>query len=159
MNAADSSKRVFQFYHASSLFLVALTPLALINPYQSVYVSLPMDMLLGEQWSNWITLHAWNPICLSTVTPLTHYSTGSSSKSINFSYYTGVIFPVHSHIALNYVIGDYVPKASRSIARAGLLGTTIVAAAGILKLNLTGPGLTDVIKSLWRSPKKVEGTL
>ena len=48
MNAADSSKRVFQFYHASSLFLVALTPLAQINPYQSVYVSLPMDMLLGE---------------------------------------------------------------------------------------------------------------
>lgn len=68
----------------------------------------------------------------------------------------GVIFPVHSHIALNYVIGDYVPKASRSIARAGLLGATIIAAAGIMKLNFTGPGLTDVIKSLWRSPKKIE---
>lgn len=40
--------------------------------------------------------------------------------------------------------------------RAGLLGATIVAAAGILKLNLAGPGLTDVIKSLWRSPKVIE---
>ena len=69
---------------------------------------------------------------------------------------SGILFPIHSHIALNYVISDYVPKASRSLVRAGLLGATIVAAAGILKLNLAGPGLTDVIKSLWRSPKVIE---
>jgi len=71
----------------------------------------------------------------------------------------GVLFPLHSHIALNYVISDYIPKASRSLVRAGLLGATIIAAAGILKLNVTGPGLTECIKSLWRVPvvaKKVE---
>lgn len=34
-----------------------------------------------------------------------------------------------------------------------------MAAAGILKLNVSGPGLTDVIKSLWRSPKKIKETL
>lgn len=60
---------------------------------------------------------------------------------------------------MNYVISDYVPKASRSLVRAGLLGATIVAAAGILKLNISGPGLTDVIKSLWRSPKKIDEKL
>eukprot|EP00600_Ochromonadales_sp_CCMP1393_P005373 CAMPEP_0174954486 /NCGR_PEP_ID=MMETSP0004_2-20121128/450_1 /TAXON_ID=420556 /ORGANISM="Ochromonas sp., Strain CCMP1393" /LENGTH=76 /DNA_ID=CAMNT_0016202303 /DNA_START=283 /DNA_END=513 /DNA_ORIENTATION=+ len=65
----------------------------------------------------------------------------------------GFIFPFHSHIALNYVISDYVPKASRPIARAALLAATVVGAAGILKLNATGPGLTESIKSLWRKPK------
>ena len=65
-----------------------------------------------------------------------------------------VLFPVHSQIALNYVITDYVPKAARAMARNVLLGSTVIAAAGILKLNLTGPGLTETIKALWRSPKK-----
>ena len=44
---ADSSKSVYKFYHFSSLVLVGLTPLALINPYESNFVSLPLDMLLG----------------------------------------------------------------------------------------------------------------
>ena len=63
---------------------------------------------------------------------------------------TGVIFPLHSHVALNYVISDYVPKATRSAARTVLLGATIVAAAGLLKLNIEGPGLTETFKSVWR---------
>jgi succinate dehydrogenase (ubiquinone) membrane anchor subunit len=62
----------------------------------------------------------------------------------------GVIFPYHAHVALNYVISDYVPKASRSIARAGLLGVTVVTALGLLKLNLTDVGLTETLKSLWK---------
>ena len=62
----------------------------------------------------------------------------------------GFIFPLHSHIALNYVISDYVPKASRGAARAVLLSATIIAAAGLLKLNIEGPGLTETFKSVWR---------
>ena len=135
---ADSSKSVYKFYHFSSLVLVGLTPLALINPYESNYISLPFDMLLGTNLikSSLCTDHFWFLIVPFLL--------------------LGILFPIHSHIALNYVISDYVPKASRSLVRAGLLGATIVAAAGILKLNLAGPGLTDVIKSLWRSPKVIE---
>ncbi len=55
---------------------------------------------------------------------------------------------------MNYVVSDYIPKASRGPARALVLVTTIIAAAGILKLNLEGPGLTETIKSLWRKPTK-----
>jgi succinate dehydrogenase (ubiquinone) membrane anchor subunit len=65
----------------------------------------------------------------------------------------GILFPFHSHVALNYVITDYVPKAGRSAARAALLAATVIAAAGLLKLNVEGPGLTETIKSLWRAPK------
>jgi len=68
----------------------------------------------------------------------------------------GVLFPFHSHIALNYVISDYVPKALRTTARVGLFGATVVTVLGILKLNLTGPGLTATLTSLWKKkdPKK-----
>ena len=62
----------------------------------------------------------------------------------------GFMFPLHSHVALNYVISDYVPKASRAGARAVLLSATIIATAGLLKLNIEGPGITETFKSVWR---------
>lgn len=65
----------------------------------------------------------------------------------------GVLFPVHSHIALNYVISDYVPKAIRTTARVTLFGATVVTLMGILKLNLAGPGLTQTLTALWRGKK------
>ena len=66
----------------------------------------------------------------------------------------GVFFPLHAHVGMNYVISDYVPKAFRSLARAGLLGVTIITAAGLLKLNLTGAGITETFKSLWKKDEK-----
>ena len=65
----------------------------------------------------------------------------------------GVLFPLHSHIALNYVISDYVPKAVRSAARVGLFGATLVTLVGILKLNIEGPGLTQTLTALWKGKK------
>jgi len=65
----------------------------------------------------------------------------------------GLIFPFHSHVALNYIISDYVPKGSRSMARMALLAVTVVTTVGLLKLNIQGPGLTESIKSLWRKPE------
>ena len=39
--------------------------------------------------------------------------------------FLGVAFPLHAHIGFNYIISDYVPKASRSLARYALLGVTV----------------------------------
>eukprot|EP00892_Ulva_mutabilis_P006292 jgi/Ulvmu1/4034/UM019_0011.1 len=66
----------------------------------------------------------------------------------------GVILPFHSHVAMNAVISDYIPYAYRMPARYGLLGASGVAALGLLKLNLLGPGLTDTVRSLWRHEKQ-----
>ena len=74
------------------------------------------------------------------------------SKPVDFM--LGVLFPLHAHVGLNYVITDYVPKAARSAARVGLLGVTIVTLGGLFKLNLEGVGLTETLKSLWRKEKK-----
>lgn len=64
----------------------------------------------------------------------------------------GVLVPVHAHVGLNFVVADYVPKSSRPLARGLVLALTIVTAAGLLKLNIQGPGLTESLKSLWRKP-------
>ena len=62
----------------------------------------------------------------------------------------GIAFPLHGHIGFNYIISDYVPKANRAMARYLLLGATGLTILGLTKLNLTGPGLTETYKSLWR---------
>eukprot|EP01040_Poterioochromonas_malhamensis_P008517 gene8517-9215_t len=66
----------------------------------------------------------------------------------------GLILPFHSHVAMNYVITDYVPKSSRPLARGLLLAATLIGTAGLLKLNLTGPGLTATVLNLWKQEKK-----
>mmetsp|Transcript_882 Transcript_882/g.525 ORF Transcript_882/g.525 Transcript_882/m.525 type:complete len:149 (+) Transcript_882:42-488(+) len=66
----------------------------------------------------------------------------------------GVVIPFHSHVALNIIVSDYVPKQYRSGSRFGILALTLLAAGGILKLNLEGPGLTGTIKALWADKKK-----
>lgn len=81
---------------------------------------------------------------------------GPTPLSMPIDIALGVIFPFHSHVALNYVITDYVPKPARGAARAALLAATVIAAAGLLKLNIEGPGLTESVKSLWRAPKAQE---
>ena len=81
------------------------------------------------------------------------FAVSPSAMNMPVDVVLGVLFPFHSHVALNYVISDYVPPAARSGARAALLAVTIITAAGLLKLNLQGPGLTETVKSLWREPK------
>lgn len=63
----------------------------------------------------------------------------------------GIAFPLHAHIGVNYIISDYVPKASRPVARYALLGVTGVTLLGLLKLNISGPGITETYKSLYRA--------
>jgi succinate dehydrogenase (ubiquinone) membrane anchor subunit len=37
--------------------------------------------------------------------------------------------------------------------RAAVLGASVIAYMGIMKVNLTGPGLTETVRALWRKPK------
>jgi succinate dehydrogenase (ubiquinone) membrane anchor subunit len=67
----------------------------------------------------------------------------------------GAIIPLHSHIAGNDFITDYGHKITKAPAfenglRMGLLGVTSVMFAGLLKLNMQGPGITASLKSVWR---------
>jgi succinate dehydrogenase (ubiquinone) membrane anchor subunit len=83
-----------------------------------------------------------------------------SPSSMNFpiDLALGFAFPLHGHIGFNYIITDYVPKlfgkAARGPARVIMLGITGLTTAGLLRLNLFGPGVTETLKTLWRKPKK-----
>ena len=69
-----------------------------------------------------------------------------------------VMFPLHGHIGMNYVITDYVPKlfskAAVGPARAIMVGVTGATMLGLTKLNVEGPGITGTLKALWRKPKE-----
>jgi len=91
-------------------------------------------------------------LILAVLTPVA-LAVSPSPVTLPFDLLLGALFPLHSHVALNYVISDYVPKVSRPAARGVILVATVIAAAGILQINLAGPGLTETIKSLWRPPK------
>mmetsp|Transcript_58925 Transcript_58925/g.120619 ORF Transcript_58925/g.120619 Transcript_58925/m.120619 type:complete len:152 (+) Transcript_58925:71-526(+) len=97
------------------------------------------------------SLYHKSAVALAALTPVA-FVLSPSVANMPVDLVLGVLFPFHSHVALNYVISDYVPKASRGPARALLLAATLVAAAGILKLNVQGPGLTETVKSMWRAP-------
>jgi succinate dehydrogenase (ubiquinone) membrane anchor subunit len=64
----------------------------------------------------------------------------------------GVAFPLHAHIGMNWIIRDYVPPAGQGAARGAMAAATVVAALGLLKLNLMGDGITETIKTVWREP-------
>ncbi|CAM9790022.1 unnamed protein product [Chrysoparadoxa australica] len=68
----------------------------------------------------------------------------------------GFAIPMHAHIGLNFVISDYVPKASRGAARMGLLAVTGLTVLGLQKLNFTGPGITQSALALWKGKKEEE---
>ncbi len=91
-------------------------------------------------------------MALAVLTPVSFLMSPSPlNKPIDLA--LGVLFPFHSHVGLNYVISDYVPKALRSVARVGLLGVTAITTIGLFQLNISGVGMTETIKQLWRRPK------
>lgn len=63
-------------------------------------------------------------------------------------------FPYHAWVGMNCVLTDYVPKflgkGALGPSRVAMAGVTAVTAAGLLKCTLTGPGITETIKRLWR---------
>mmetsp|Transcript_5202 Transcript_5202/g.14922 ORF Transcript_5202/g.14922 Transcript_5202/m.14922 type:complete len:128 (+) Transcript_5202:215-598(+) len=66
----------------------------------------------------------------------------------------GVALPIHAHIGLNGILSDYVPPRYLGASRWGVLASSAIVFVGLQKLNLSGPGITKTVKSLWHSPEK-----
>lgn len=76
------------------------------------------------------------------------------SANAPIDYLLAIVIPFHSHVGLNHVVADYVPKAMRTMARSGVMGCSFLLFAGLMKLNISGIGLTETVKALWREPKE-----
>ncbi|CAN0136075.1 unnamed protein product [Pylaiella littoralis] len=98
--------------------------------------------------------HAVNMVVLAGVPAAV--VTSPSALTMPLDVVLGIALPLHAHIGMNYVISDYVPRSSRGAARGAMLAASVVAAVGLLKLNLTGAGLTETLKATWRDPKPKE---
>ncbi|CAN0135865.1 unnamed protein product [Ectocarpus sp. 8 AP-2014] len=100
--------------------------------------------------------HAVNMVVLAGVPAAV--ATSPSALTMPLDIVLGIAMPLHAHIGMNYVISDYVPKPARGGARGAMLAASILATLGLLKLNLTGAGLTETLKATWRGPEPKEET-
>lgn len=50
-----------------------------------------------------------------------------------------------------FLVSVSIQCAAAGVTRWGALATTGIALAGLLKLNLQGPGITQTVKQLWRN--------
>ncbi|CAM9427274.1 unnamed protein product [Ectocarpus sp. 6 AP-2014] len=98
--------------------------------------------------------HAVNMVVLAGVPAAV--ATSPSALTMPLDIVLGIAMPLHAHIGMNYVISDYVPKSARGGARGAMLAASVLATLGLLKLNLTGAGLTETLKATWRGPKPKE---
>eukprot|EP01043_Picozoa_sp_COSAG02_P020037 COSAG02_NODE_979_length_15497_cov_5.029549_2_plen_88_part_00 len=71
----------------------------------------------------------------------------------------GVALPLHGHIGMNSVLTDYMPKFGLGdgfvkLTRVLMLGVTVSMTVGMFRLNMEGPGITGVVKKLWKPEKQ-----
>ncbi|GLC34961.1 hypothetical protein PLESTM_000259300 [Pleodorina starrii] len=98
--------------------------------------------------------HEYASFALAGATPVAVFSSKGSVLQKTADFVFSLAIPVHSHICMNAIVTDYVPKAARGPVRVGVLGMSIITYLGIMKMNLSGPGVTETVKGLWRRPQK-----
>jgi hypothetical protein len=79
------------------------------------------------------------------------YTDGAANKA--FGVLLAVSMTAHSHIGLNYVATDYVPKISKALlgpARVVILGLSAITLLGLSKISFSSPGgIKGVVKGVW----------
>ncbi|KXZ42626.1 hypothetical protein GPECTOR_129g556 [Gonium pectorale] len=101
-----------------------------------------------------LKVHEYASYALAGATPVAVVSSKGSVLQKTADFVFSLAIPVHSHICMNAVVTDYFPKVARGPARLGVLGMSVVTYLGIMKVNLSGPGLTETVRGLWRKPEK-----
>jgi len=113
------------------------------------------------------SMELFNKLCHSSPTQLFHYSNyallgltpvavllSPSFFNIPIDLALGIIIPYHAHQGTVGIIEDYVPRPNQKLVKAILVVATGLATIGLLKINLCGAGITESVKSLWRSPSE-----
>ena len=103
--------------------------------------------------STMISLHHKINLAILGLAPVA-LITSSTALQMPFDLLLGIALPIHGHIGLNLVgtdyVGKFLGKGFVGPFRMVMVGFTGVTMLGLLKLNLTGPGITESVKSFWR---------
>jgi len=103
---------------------------------------------LGPSWRK---LYERSGVALALAAPVAIVAPDGSAVQRTADIAMAVAIPWHSHVSLNAVVTDYVPRGiMRSAARVGVLGSSVAAGAGLMLLAVNGPGLTGTLKKLWK---------
>jgi succinate dehydrogenase (ubiquinone) membrane anchor subunit len=103
--------------------------------------------------SNFQRLYGKSHVALAGLVPASLAAPAGSAPAKVADVGLALAIPLHSHVGLNYVVSDYVPRALQLPVRVGVAGVTGVMVLGLLKLSLAGPGVGGTIKRLWRRPE------
>jgi succinate dehydrogenase (ubiquinone) membrane anchor subunit len=106
------------------------------------------SIIEGDGSTGMVKFYHKSVVALCVIAPVS-FAMAPSEMTLPLDYAMGILFPLHFHVGMNYVITDYIPKAMRMPARLGLLGITLVTMGGLTKLNMEGDGFTHTVKKLW----------
>lgn len=112
-------------------------------------------VLFADTTKSGLKIHEYANYALAGATPVAILSSKGSLILKATDMVLAFAVPAHMHVTMNAVITDYLPKAARVPTRYGLMGASAITWLGLMKLNFTGPGITETIRSLWHRPKKV----
>ena len=152
----------FEFYVSTFFSLIICVSLFLFKIRSETHVdaqtaneekSRAFNFVQADMGIKSFKLYHKTHLLLLGVTPIAVVAS-PSMLNVPLDFVLALGIPLHAHIGMNWVISDYVPPATRGLARGALAGLTLVTVAGLLKLNYDGPGITESIKGLWREEKK-----
>jgi succinate dehydrogenase (ubiquinone) membrane anchor subunit len=93
----------------------------------------------------------WSSGALAAAVPVA-FVLSPSMLNLPVDLVLGVAIPVHLKLGMSVVVDDYVPPGLRFPAHIALWGAAALVAGGLLMLNVSGPGVTETVKRLWRAP-------
>ncbi|CEO98261.1 hypothetical protein PBRA_006375 [Plasmodiophora brassicae] len=73
-----------------------------------------------------------------------------SALNLPVDFALSLVMPAHSALAVKCIIEDYVPRPVQGISKAIWYAACGLTSLGLLKLTVSGPGVTESVKELWR---------
>lgn len=95
----------------------------------------------------------YSSIALAGLTPIA-LILSPSALNLPVDLALGVAIPFHTQLGLTLVVDDYVHGSLNSVAKILVWVISIVMALGFLYLNVSGIGITESVKELWRKDNK-----
>lgn len=114
-----------------------------------------MSLLAADEGKTSLKILHATSVVAAVALPVAVFSDSGSAGQILSNWIIAGALPVHGHIGMNWVIADYVPKASQGTVRGLTLALSVLTFLGLVRINVQGDGIVDTVKYLWE-PVKTE---
>ena len=115
-----------------------------------------MSVVAADEGTKSLKIFHGTGLAAAVVLPAAIFSDSGSNLHTVCDWAAAGLIPLHGHIGLNWIISDYVPKASQGNVRVATLVASVLTLFGLVRINLQGDGVIDTISYLWEPPKTEE---